>query len=122
MIQALLGLHFARSSRETRLAWIFFSLLVGCFIPPSRVRPFVDEFLSEKSGENNQDAIYCNKRLQKSVAAMENIPNPETGLDFLHEARQQRRAPPCSLEFWAAVRKSSAAVSITCPDEARRTG
>lgn len=119
--QAILGLHNARSSRETRLAWIFFSLIVGCFLPPSRVRPFVDEILRDASNENNQDAIYCSKKLLRSTETMQNSPQGENGLDQLHEIRHQRRGPPCSLEFWAAVRKTSAAVSVMCPDEARRT-
>ena len=119
--QAILGLHNARSSRETRLAWIFFSLIVGCFLPPSRVRPFVDEILRDASNENNQDAIYCSKKLIRSTETMQNLPQGENGLDQLHEIRHQRRGPPCSLEFWAAVRKTSAAVSVMCPDEARRT-
>ena len=54
--QALLSMHLARSARETRLAWIFFALLVGCFLPPPRVRSFVDEILRDGIAENSQVA------------------------------------------------------------------
>ena len=61
------------------------------------------------------------KKLSRSTDTMQQHQNGDQ-LDILREVRHQRRAPPCSLEFWAAVRRTSAAVSIVCPDEARRTG
>ena len=120
--QALLGIHLARTGREIRLAWIFLSLMVGCFLPSMRLKGLLDDFLAEKKNENNPDAIYCQKKLNRSTLAMQQPPpEDKSNGDIFYELRQQRRAPPCSLEFWAAVRKSSAAVSVICPDEARRS-
>lgn len=99
------------------------SLMVGCFLPSQRLRGLLEEYFTEKKNENNQDAIYCHKKLSRSTSAMQQPPpdDKNTNGDTFFELRQQRRAPPCSLEFWAAVRKSSAAVSVICPDEARRS-
>lgn len=120
--QALVGLHLARTGREIRLAWIFLTLMAGCFLPSHRLRPFFEDFLVEKKNENNQDAMHCHKKLIRSTQAMQQAPPSDAANgDIFYELRQQRRAPPCSLEFWAAVRKTTAAVSVICPDEARRS-
>ena len=120
--QALLALHLAQSAREQKIAWVYLSLLAGCFLPSQRLRSLLDKLISEKSSENISDAAYCGGKLKRSNEAMVQKKSEKIdGVDIFHELRQQRRAPPSSYEFWAAIRKSQSVVAVVCPDEAKRS-
>ena len=81
LLQALLAIHLARTGREIRLAWIFLSLMVGCFLPSARLKDLFEEFLNEKKTDINSDAIFCLKKLTRSNQAMLQ-PRTEGGVEI----------------------------------------
>lgn len=78
-----MAIHLARTGREIRLAWIFLSLMVGCFLPSAKLKDLFEEFLNEKKADSNSDAIFCLKKLHRSNQAMLQ-PRTEAGFKSSH--------------------------------------